>query len=95
MARMAYFDAIGHDPAAAPAPFAQVSQLSSYLDADADPGAAVSASDATDPVVLVVEYPDGLDNDGMQGASAPDLDPGPDLPDAVVQDPNDDTSRDG
>ncbi|MDX5595464.1 VCBS domain-containing protein [Pseudovibrio sp. SPO723] len=93
-----YFDAIGHDPAAAPTPSTQVSYLSGYLDAaGADPDAAVPAPDAPDPAVLVADDPDGLDNDGMQGPSAPGPDDMPlhDLPDPGVPDPSDDPSHNG
>ncbi|MTH94681.1 hypothetical protein, partial [Roseibium sp. RKSG952] len=94
-----YFDAIGHDPAAAPAPSAPVSYLSSYLDAvGADPGAvAPAAPDVPDPAALTAEDADGPDETGLQGTSVPDPDQDlmPDLPDPVVQDPNDDTSQYG
>ncbi|SMP34531.1 VCBS domain-containing protein [Roseibium denhamense] len=94
----AYFDAIGHDPDAAGPSSKQAEHLTVYLEASgADPDQTVHSQDPPDPAVLALDDPHALSGNDAQDTPEDDPDGGQiaDVPDPVVQDPNDDTSHFG
>jgi hypothetical protein len=95
----AYFDAIGQGHSASPPPTPPAGHLSTYLDAaGAHPALTTLTADLPDPAVLDVGHPVDDVEDGPQGsadADYTDVVAVPDLPDAPLPDPKDDTSQFG